>query len=356
MKFPLSAAFITTAAFAVLTLTAARADDETTTLKFSDPTQPGTLKIRLAHGDLRVIGVTSTTGEVTVKSDAKAVTSAPRKDGLRVITAAANFSFGEKANVMTLDATENWTRGGGGDFTIAVPRSTSVIVSSAWGGDITCTDLEGDIEIKGLNGEVKLNNLSGGALVETMNGEIKAHILQLREGKPLSFTSMNGEIVLRLPVDAKANIRLRTQNGSILTDFDDKALVTKTESLARAPSARSKRAVTIIRKSTVSNAPETSTHGEISAAVREAVQAGAEIARESAAAIREAAQAAREGLAIARASANAAENDTPGAPTPPLPPMTGGKIVSGTLNGGGPDIRIATMNGDVTLRKMTEQK
>jgi hypothetical protein len=40
----------------------------------------------------------------------------------------------------------------------------------------------------------------------------------------------------------------------------------------------------------------------------------------------------------------------------PLPPMTGGKIVTGTLNGGGAEIRIATMNGDVTLRKIEEKK
>ena len=45
-------------------------------------------------------------------------------------------------------------------------------------------------------------------------------------------------------------------------------------------------------------------------------------------------------------------HDIPVPPMPPLPPMTGGKIVTGTLNGGGPEIRISTMNGDVTLRKM----
>ena len=47
-----------------------------------------------------------------------------------------------------------------------------------------------------------------------------------------------------------------------------------------------------------------------------------------------------------------AHQDVPMPPMPPLPPMTGGKIVTGTLNGGGPEIRITTMNGDVTLRKM----
>ena len=47
-----------------------------------------------------------------------------------------------------------------------------------------------------------------------------------------------------------------------------------------------------------------------------------------------------------------------GAPIPPIPPMppimpslSGGKVVSGALNGGGPDIQIATMNGTITLRK-----
>ena len=311
---------------------------------------------------MRITGVKSDNGEVTVKSDAQAVTSAPRKDGLRVITASSSFALSEKANVITLDATENWSHGQGGDFTLTVPKSTSVIITSAWGGDVTCSDLTGDVEIKGLNGEVRLNNLSGGALVETMNGEIKASILELHEGKPLSFTSMNGEVALNLPIDIKANVRLRTQNGSILTDFDDKVLVTKTEAAAYTP--KSGRRVTV-RKSS-DHTTETVSNDEIRVAVREAVQAGAEAAREAAQAIREAAQAAREGAQAAReADTNATPSPNvtvamgglpPMPPMAPLPPMTGGKIVSGTLNGGGPDIRIATMNGDVTLRKIDAKK
>jgi hypothetical protein len=33
-----------------------------------------------------------------------------------------------------------------------------------------------------------------------------------------------------------------------------------------------------------------------------------------------------------------------------VPPIMGGKLVSGTLNGGGIDIKISTMNGEITLR------
>jgi hypothetical protein len=45
----------------------------------------------------------------------------------------------------------------------------------------------------------------------------------------------------------------------------------------------------------------------------------------------------------------------PRGPHPPLPPIipaiAGGKVVSGTLNGGGIEIQVTTMNGDITLRK-----
>jgi hypothetical protein len=43
-------------------------------------------------------------------------------------------------------------------------------------------------------------------------------------------------------------------------------------------------------------------------------------------------------------------------PMPPIPPVTGGKLVTGTLNGGGPEIAVATMNGDVTLRQSEAKK
>ncbi len=191
-----------------------------------------------------------------------------------------------------------------------------------------------------------------------MNGEINATVRELVEGKPLSFTSINGEVAVNLPASAKANVRLRTHNGSILTDFDEKVLVTKTESVRTGSRIRSHAAP----RARV--AGQSATNAEVAAAVHEAVIAAAEAAREAATAIKEASIAARNAAREAaidaerEARANRADSDedtTPIAPLPPmapLPPVTGGKIVTGTLNGGGPEIRIVTMNGDVTLRKI----
>lgn len=357
------ASFLVAASLALGLLSLARAEDTSGTIKFSDASKPGTLKISVAHGDIHIRG--ADVAEITVKSEAKPVTEKPRKDGLRVLTAASSYTLKEKDNVVTLDAVSDGWAGAPSDFRITVPRATMIVVSNSFGGDINCASVSGDLEIKCLSGDVTLNDITGGALVEMMNGEIHATVRELHDGKPLSFTSMNGEVILRLPVDAKANIRLRTQNGSILTDFDEKALVTKTENAPRSTSRRTVRVQRSVAAPAAPAAPgeaatpapapapkpmlEESDREEIRAAVRESVRAGTEAAREAMSIAREAMQAAHEGMAEAGVSVRLPN-------LPPIPPVTGGKLVTGTLNGGGPEITVVTMNGDVTLRQLELKK
>lgn len=324
---------------ALLSAAAQAADKSSSTLSFSDPSQPGTVRIQLARGDLRIQG--SDTEKVTVVSEAQPVASRRRDDGLRVLTASTGFALTEKGNVITLDAFSDGWSGSAADFKVTVPRDTDIIVQSSFGGDIRCSDIAGDIEINSMNGEIRLENVAGGVVVGTHNGEIEASIAELHERRPLSFTSMNGEVLLRVPADAKANVRLRTQNGSVLTDFPESALVTRTEATAYMSMRES---------------PDGVLPPEAREAIHEAARIGAEAMREAAAAMREAAAAAREGAQAARE-----RRSEPGAngkpnparpPPPPIPTITGGKLVTGTLNGGGPEISVATLNGDVILRQL----
>ena len=340
-------------------VTPARAADDGSTIKFSNPSKPGTLKIQLARGELRIKG--ADVSEISVKTDAKPVRS-QRKDGLRVLTASTGFSLVEKDNVVTLDTLAEGWHGSGADFTLTVPRSTNIVVTNSWGGgDVRISEISGDVEVECTHGQVNLDALSGGALVTTMNGEIRASFAQLQDKKPLSFTSMNGEVQLRLPVEAKANVRLRTQNGTILTDFDETALVTKVETSPRTSikSVRAPRAPTPVKPGVLP--------AEAQEAIREATRISAEATREAAQVVREAAQAAREGAQEAARAAQAGyadavrAGDAAIAPLPPKPPKvpiitpSGGKLVTGTLNGGGVEINVSTMNGDVTLRKLAQK-
>jgi hypothetical protein len=325
-----------------------------TSLKFSDPAKPGKIKLRVMWGDVTITGADAP--EVTIVSNIKNKNAAEKRaDGLRRLDSEVTYTATEKDNVITIDLTGDGPAAAASGATLAIttPRATSVVVENSLGGSVDVKNLVGDIEIRSLNGEVTLDRISGSALVETMNGEIHATFVKVAEGKPLSFTSMNGEIDVRVPADTKANVRLRTHNGAVYTDFDEKALVTKTEA-ARGRISTHVRVVTPHSTGQSTSEVEADWHNDVKEAIRDAARAGAEAAREAARAAREAAHAAREGIAEANGTAI-----PPMPPMPPLPPMphvmpslSGGKVVSGPLNGGGPEIQIATMNGTITLRKM----
>jgi hypothetical protein len=353
MKTHLYSSFVLAALVALFLAIAARADTESSTLKFSDPTKPGTLRISVSHGDLKITG--ADTPEITVRSEAKPVTSTPRKDGLRVLTASSSYTLSEKDNVAVL---EYGTEGGPGipaQFAITMPRTTSLVVSCTYGCELQAADLSGDVEVKAMNGEIKLCGLSGSALVETMNGEIDAGFARLPPNKTLSFASMNGEVVLRIPADTKANVKLRTQNGAVLTDFDDQALVTKTE-LVRSNKTRSPRSggVPPVPAAPVAPTAPVSPVAPVAPAAPSSASTSSDAESDSNdvhRAMHDAAVAVHDAVRAVADDIRASVRHEGSSPRTTLPPMTGGKVVSGALNGGGPEINVTTMNGDVTLRK-----
>jgi Putative adhesin len=370
-------------AFALAPLRSAFADETTTDIAFSDPSKPGTLKIRVWHGDVSIHG--ADVKAISVKSESAPASPTPRKDGMRVLSSSSGFLLSEKNNVATLEyGSDGWT-GGSADFDITVPRSTSIVVGNSAHGDFECSDVSGDVDVRTMSGDVKLDGISGGATVETMNGEIDVKVKELTASRPLSFTSMHGEITIHLPEASKADVRFRTHRGVILTNFDDKVLVTKTvvshekmralsgkdkgkqkdktgadldlsvnvdlgkgtgSVLLNAPAAPAAPAAPeVAAVPAVPEKPSESSDdsdGDWHAEVRDSIRMAAD---EAAMAAKEAAEAVHEGMAEFHAQFN-------GGNFAPLPPMTGGKVVSGTLNGGGVSIQAATLNGDIILKRI----
>ena len=296
-------------------------EDVSSFVKLSKADQPSLVRIHVAQGRIKV-SANETGDTVTVRTDAEPEQREERRsDGLRVLSSGdTTFTLTEANNVVEI----SYGLSGGpatpaADFTVTVPKRSSVEITNSWGADAEIENIDGDIEVRNMQGEIRLVNVGGGALVETMNGDISASFRAISTGKPLSFASMNGRIEVHVPGDTKANVRFRTQNGSILTDFDDQELKTKTE-----------------------NRNTTQAKHEAARIAGEAAREAARVAQEVAIEIRDAFREAGEGSA--------------GIPRPPRPPsipsMVGGKVVSGTLNGGGIELQAATMNGDIVVRKL----
>lgn len=318
----------------------ARADDaegSTATVKLSAPGQPATLSLDMPWADIRIVGVDGDT--VTVESTLTQKNAKPaRPGGLRRLDDEVSFELTEKDNVVSLRlAGDNPWAGHDAEFKISVPRAMALTLKTDAGGDLVVQGVEGDIDVNNMNGEVKLEGLVGSAVINTMNGEVTAVYAQAPT-KPVSITSMNGEVDLRVPAGTKANIRMRTHNGSILTDFGEDVLKTKSEGSKHSGYGYSYGADASAREIARAAAE----------AARVAVQIGREVSREVS---REVARAVKESSEDSSAPTPAIAPRAPRAPRAPIPPITGGKLVTGELNGGGVDIKISTMNGEITLRQ-----
>lgn len=432
-QFPTVPRYFTLFASLALLLPAATraADDDeshgsTARVQFSDAARPGTLRLSLPWAEARITGTDGREVIVTSTLDQKGHNEVDH-EGFRRLDEDVTFELTEKDNVATITiAGDNMWAAHGAEFEIKVPRNTNLVIRTEAGGDIEVNGVEGDLDINSMNGEVTLRDIVSSAVVNTMNGEISASFKQAPT-KTVSLSSMNGEIDLRLPADTKANLRMRTHNGSIRTNFPDGVLKAKTEKATRGKPADARTDLTIIIKAngdiTVGDDPSPvsltaleqitektfkedhqavvlvrSTHEanlKITTAVMNACrkaglnkirlasddaspdarpaprpEAGSreverQLARESARMDREHAKIAHEVTkAVAEANQIAVEvareldrnSVHPVPPVPaiaPMPPLPnfGGKSIVGTLNGGGIDIKLTSMNGTITLRE-----
>jgi hypothetical protein len=196
------------------------------TVPLSSPGQPVTIKASLITGS---VTVTAGTGQqVTVTQEGggrheRAPADAP--PGMHRIDAGRDgLDIEEDHNVVTISG-RGWNRGA--NLVIETPVNTSLQIKTVNGGHIDVTGLNGDLDLQETNGNINLKNVSGSVVAHSLNGAITASLDSVSPDKPMSFTSLNGKIDVTLPAATKARLRLKTDNGSIYTDFDVKLEPTK---------------------------------------------------------------------------------------------------------------------------------
>lgn len=196
--------------------------DERVVVPWSDPSRPGMVKINLINGKIVVRGYDGKDVVVETRSEDRSSRrnrsrTSEADAGLRRIT---NVSSG-----VTIEEDNNEMRIGAAmghedlQLTVQVPRRTSLKLSGVNDGSITVEDVDGEVEASHVNGPVTITNVSGSVVAHSLNDDLKVTMAKL-SGKPMSFSSMNGDIDVTLPADIKANLRLETVQGDILTDFD----------------------------------------------------------------------------------------------------------------------------------------
>lgn len=194
---------------------------EEVVIPLSNPNSIGTLEVNQIYGGMKVYGYDGKE-VILVAKQKKFQTTEKMKNGLRKIQNNSLALEAEEANNYVEIEAHNYS--GGSNETmhleIKVPRNFNLKLSSINDGAILVENVAGEMEISNVNDDITLNLVSGSAVVDSVNGEIKATFERVSVGSQMAFTSFNGDIDISLPSDVKADFKMRTMQGEIYTGFD----------------------------------------------------------------------------------------------------------------------------------------
>ena len=189
------------------------------TVPLSDPARPALIDVSLVQGSITVRGANRK--DVLVVARAETDRPSRRLDpgatGMRRIPQTAGFRITEDANrVKVASDTPNRSI----SFEIEAPSRTNLKLQTVNGGEILVENIDGDLDVSNVNGGITLNSVAGSVNAETTNGSVRATMTRVAAERTMAFTSLNGTVDVTLPPATRANLRMRSDNGDVYSDFD----------------------------------------------------------------------------------------------------------------------------------------
>ena len=201
---------------ATVALPHAQQGGEPVAVPFTDPGRVGSVRVAIHTGGIVVKGGDRRDVLVTARGENVRGQSAP-PDGLRRLTQAGGLVIAEENNQVSV------TTGGRSrevDIDLQVPARVNLNLMTHNDGDVIVENAEGDIEVQNHNGSIRLTNVAGSVVANTHNGDVRVTLARIAVDKAMSFVSYNGDVDVTLPASARANLKLRSDNGEIFTGFD----------------------------------------------------------------------------------------------------------------------------------------
>jgi DUF4097 and DUF4098 domain-containing protein YvlB len=176
------------------------------------------VQANLMHGSITVRGYDGK--DVIIEGNSRMSDRSSKRefDGLRRIDINnTGLNVEEQDNIVRISASSHARPV---DLVIQVPTLTSVKLKSVNAGHINVERVEGEIDVNNTNGAVTLTDVAGAVVAHTLNGKLTVALNRVTPNKPMSFSTLNGDVDVTLPPDIKATVKLKTDNGDIYTDFD----------------------------------------------------------------------------------------------------------------------------------------
>lgn len=195
-------------------------DNEKIVVPLAQPGKAGYLEVNLFSGSIKVTGYSGK--EVIVIAESKETDHEEHGEkkeaqGMkRIKNNSMELEVEEKDNKVEVRSNSMQNM----NLTIQVPYNFSLNLKTVNEGDLIVENVTGEIEADNVNGEIKMKDIGGSAVLNTVNGGIDVFFKEIDKGKPMAFTTLNGDLNISFPADIKSTIKMRSEMGEIYTDFD----------------------------------------------------------------------------------------------------------------------------------------
>ena len=195
----------------------AQVNPQTINLPLSRPGEPISLEIDILSARIEVIGEDRDDVEFQISvedNERKIVTPS----GTQSLSGGGyTVEVDERDNQISLDT--DW-RENKVTVVARIPNRADLSLSTVNNGEIIVSNVNGNLELENTNGPITATGISGSAVAESINDTIDIGFVAIDDVNVTSLESVNGELILRLPANAGAQVHLDSSRGEMFSDFE----------------------------------------------------------------------------------------------------------------------------------------
>jgi hypothetical protein len=193
---------------------------EQLTVPLSSPGKPYSLKVHLITGSVKVTGYEGK--EIIINVTPRGGDEERTKvteGGMKRISVSGGYEVTAKEadNTVTVN-TGNPNKAL--DLELKIPQDVKLKIGTVNDGEVVVENVKGELEVNNVNDQIILKNISGSVVANTVNGDITVTFNAVDPKAPMAFSTLNGDVKVTLPADTKANLKLKSDNGDVFSDFD----------------------------------------------------------------------------------------------------------------------------------------
>lgn len=195
----------------------AQAEPQHITIPLSRPGEPVHLEISIVSAHIEVIGEdrSDASFEVSVVDGQRKIVTPSGTQSLK--SGAYSLEVEEEDNHIKVDT--DW-RANKVRVLARIPRQAKLELSTVNDGVIEVSNISGQLWLENTNGPITATGISGSVVADSVNRDIRVNFESVDPAQPMSFTSVNGSLLIGWPEGAGAELHIDSAQGEIYSDYE----------------------------------------------------------------------------------------------------------------------------------------